>query len=86
MATCKRTQNGSRKRGVRASRARLYHALTEAGFRSQAALAEKIADLEGAVGRLQQASEARSGRVRMRDPSCEARIILERSLEPGVQP
>lgn len=37
----------SRKRGVRASRPRLYHALTEAGFRSQAALAERIADLEG---------------------------------------
>ncbi|TVS17295.1 MAG: hypothetical protein EA417_07195 [Gammaproteobacteria bacterium] len=36
----------SRKRGVRASRPRLYHALTEAGFRSQAALAERIADLE----------------------------------------
>lgn len=37
----------SRKRGVRASRPRLYHALTEAGFRSQAALAGRIADLEG---------------------------------------
>lgn len=37
---------GSRKRGVRASRARLYQALTEAGLRSQAALAERIADLE----------------------------------------
>ncbi len=36
----------SRKRGVRASRARLCHALTEAGLRSQAALAERIADLE----------------------------------------
>ncbi len=47
MATRKRRQNGSRKRGVRASRARLYHALTEAGFRSQAALAERIAELEG---------------------------------------
>ncbi len=32
---------------MRASRARLYHALTEAGLRSQAALAERIADLEG---------------------------------------
>ncbi|MCC5862092.1 MAG: tetratricopeptide repeat protein [Gammaproteobacteria bacterium] len=47
MATRKRNQNGSRKRGVRASRARLYHALTEAGFRSQAALAERMAELEG---------------------------------------
>ena len=37
----------NRRRGVRASRARLYHALTEAGFRSQTALAERIADLEG---------------------------------------
>ena len=36
----------NRKRGVRASRARLYHALTAAGLRSQAALAERIADLE----------------------------------------
>ena len=41
----KRSRN-SRKRGVRASRARLYRALTEAGLRSQAALAERIADLE----------------------------------------
>jgi tetratricopeptide (TPR) repeat protein len=47
MATRKRNQRSSRRRGVRASRARLYHALTQAGFRSQAALAEKIADLEG---------------------------------------
>ena len=47
MATRNRHHRSSRKRGVRASRARLYHALTEAGFRSQAALAEKIADLEG---------------------------------------
>lgn len=37
---------GSRRRGVRASRARLYQALTEAGLRSQAALAERIADIE----------------------------------------
>lgn len=37
----------SRKRGVFASRARLVHALTAAGLRSQAALAERIADLEG---------------------------------------
>ncbi|MCC5867730.1 MAG: tetratricopeptide repeat protein [Gammaproteobacteria bacterium] len=47
MATRNRNHRNSRRRGVRASRARLYHALTEAGFRSQAALAEKIADLEG---------------------------------------
>ncbi|MCC5886959.1 MAG: hypothetical protein JJT88_11055 [Gammaproteobacteria bacterium] len=40
------SSQSSRKRGVRASRPRLYHALTEAGFRSQAALAERIADLE----------------------------------------
>ncbi len=41
--------NGSRstrRRGVRASRTRLYRALTDAGFRSQSALAEHIADLE----------------------------------------
>lgn len=36
-----------RKRGIRASRARLTHALTAAGLRTQAALAERIADLEG---------------------------------------
>ena len=36
-----------RRRGVRASRARLVHALTEAGLKTQAALAEKIADIEG---------------------------------------
>ena len=35
-----------RRRGVRASRAKLVHALTEAGFRTQAALAEHIADIE----------------------------------------
>ncbi len=36
-----------RRRGVRASRAKLVHALTSAGFRTQAALADHIADLEG---------------------------------------
>ncbi len=37
----------NRRRGVRASRARLARALTEAGLKTQAALAERIADLEG---------------------------------------
>jgi len=37
----------SRKRGVRASRPKLYRALTAAGLRSQAELAERIADIEG---------------------------------------
>lgn len=37
----------TRKRGVRASRARLNQALAEAGFKSQAALADRMADLEG---------------------------------------
>ena len=42
------TGNGpQRRRGVRASRAKLVHALAEAGFRTQAALAEHIADVEG---------------------------------------
>ncbi len=42
------TANGSqRRRGVRASRAKLVHALSEAGFKTQAALAEHIADIEG---------------------------------------
>lgn len=36
----------SRRRGVRASRARLEHALTAAGLKTQAALAERIANLE----------------------------------------
>jgi tetratricopeptide (TPR) repeat protein len=40
-------QESQRKRGIRASRARLTHALTAAGLRTQAALAERIADLEG---------------------------------------
>lgn len=35
-----------RRRGVRASRAKLTHALAEAGLKTQAALAERIADLE----------------------------------------
>lgn len=35
-----------RRRGVVASRAKLAHALTEAGLKTQAALAERIADLE----------------------------------------
>ncbi len=35
-----------RKRGVQASRAKLVHALNAAGLRTQAALAERIADLE----------------------------------------
>lgn len=37
----------NRRRGVRASRARLARALTDAGLKTQAALAERIADLEG---------------------------------------
>jgi tetratricopeptide (TPR) repeat protein len=42
------TGNGlQRRRGVRASRTKLAHALTEAGFRTQVALAERIADIEG---------------------------------------
>jgi len=36
-----------RKRGVQASRARLTHALTAAGLKTQASLAERIAELEG---------------------------------------
>jgi tetratricopeptide (TPR) repeat protein len=36
-----------RRRGVRASRIKLTKALTEAGLKTQAALAERIADLEG---------------------------------------
>ena len=32
---------------MRASRAKLAHALTEAGLKTQAALAERIADIEG---------------------------------------
>lgn len=35
-----------RRRGVRASRAKLNHALVESGLKSQSALAERIADLE----------------------------------------
>ncbi len=40
-------QRGQRKRGVRASRASLTHALSEAGLRTQAALANRMAELEG---------------------------------------
>ncbi|WP_405234974.1 tetratricopeptide repeat protein [Lentisalinibacter orientalis] len=40
-------QEIQRRRGIRASRARLTRALTDAGLRTQAALAERIADLEG---------------------------------------
>ena len=40
-------QETQRRRGVRASRAKLTRALTDAGLRTQAALAERIADLEG---------------------------------------
>lgn len=39
--------SGHRNRGVRASRARLAHALTEAGLKTQVALAERMADIEG---------------------------------------
>jgi tetratricopeptide (TPR) repeat protein len=42
-----REKRAQRKRGVRASRTSLTHALAEAGLRTQAALAERIADLEG---------------------------------------
>lgn len=47
MTTSDKPSSGQRKRGVRASRAKLVHALTEAGFRTQAALADHLADLEG---------------------------------------
>jgi len=40
------SNSATRKRGVRASRTRLYHALSQAGLRSQAELATRIADLE----------------------------------------
>ena len=43
----RRNKNVQRKRGVRASRAKLTAALTACGLRTQAALAERIADLEG---------------------------------------
>lgn len=39
--------NGHRVRGVRASRAKLARALTAAGLKTQAALAERMADIEG---------------------------------------
>ena len=39
--------SGQRNRGVRASRAKLAHALTGAGLKTQAALAERMADIEG---------------------------------------
>ena len=45
--TEKNDKNSQRRRGVRASRARLVSALTEAGLKTQAALAERIADIEG---------------------------------------
>ena len=38
--------NTQRRRGVRASRAKLVRALAEAGLKTQAALAERIADAE----------------------------------------
>ena len=38
--------SGQRTRGIRASRAKLVHALTEAGLKTQVALAERIADIE----------------------------------------
>ena len=40
------TRNSQRHRGVRASRAKLVHALAEAGLKTQVALAERIADIE----------------------------------------
>lgn len=42
-----RDQQQQRRRGVRASRARLSRALLDAGLQTQAALAERIADVEG---------------------------------------
>ncbi|HNP62803.1 MAG TPA: hypothetical protein PKH39_02655, partial [Woeseiaceae bacterium] len=39
-------RNSQRHRGVRASRAKLAHALAEAGLKTQVALAERIADIE----------------------------------------
>jgi len=58
----------TRKRGVRASRAKLYRALTRSGLRSQAELAARIADLE------QLESEPRS---------LVNRVFREQPVEPG---
>lgn len=41
------TESRSRRRGVRASRIKLTRALADAGLKTQAALADRIADLEG---------------------------------------
>ena len=42
-----RSASPQRNRGIRASRTKLAHALTEAGLKTQVALAERIADIEG---------------------------------------
>jgi Flp pilus assembly protein TadD len=43
----KETESRPRRRGVRASRAKLVRALADAGLKTQAALADRMADLEG---------------------------------------
>jgi len=39
-------ENGKRRRGIRASKVKLTRALSDAGLKTQAALADRIADLE----------------------------------------
>ena len=62
------SNSATRKRGVRASRTRLYHALSQAGLRSQVELATRIADLE------QLESDPRS---------MVNRVFREQPVEPG---
>jgi tetratricopeptide (TPR) repeat protein len=65
---------------VRASRARLYHALTACGLRSQAALAERIADLED----LEQAPKDLVSRV-FREQPVELQTIERVARALGVE-
>jgi tetratricopeptide (TPR) repeat protein len=74
-------KNAHRKRGVRASRAKLTSALTRAGLRTQAALAERIADLEG----LEAAPRDAVSRL-FRELPVEATTLARAARALGVEP
>ncbi len=74
-------QTRRRRRGVRASRSKLSQAMSAAGVRTQAALAERIADLEG-LESVPRDAVNRAFRQHPIDPNTLARVANALGVEP----
>ncbi len=74
-------QTRRRRRGVRASRSKLSQAMSAAGIRTQAALAERIADMEGLESVPRDALN-RAFRQHPIDPNTLARVAKALGVEP----